>query len=195
MRGQPVRPIRQSTYRRRERALSGGVDSDGQTIKWVLADENDAAKVTVDDFLIDQATAAASIDASLTAFLAGAALPIANGGTASTSAANALVALGALALAGGTMTGNIVRSGKGIHPYFSNASMTGGRIFIQAAGADPTSLAGRHCVRVLNDRPHQNARRHEHAPHHRRDGLNPYPHAGQREHATHAHPYQNARPG
>jgi hypothetical protein len=115
---------------------------DGQTIKWVLADENDAAKVTVDDFLIDQATAAASIDASLTAFLAGAALPIANGGTASTSAANALVALGALALAGGTMTGNIVRSGKGIHPYFSNASMTGGRIFVQAAGADPTSLPG-----------------------------------------------------
>lgn len=111
-----------------------------QTIKWVLADENDAAKVTVDDYLIDQSPAA--IDASLTAFLAGAALPIANGGTASTSAANALVALGALALAGGTMTGNIVRSGKGVHPYFSNASMTGGRIFIQAAGADPTSLAG-----------------------------------------------------
>jgi hypothetical protein len=114
--------------------------ADSQTIKWVLTDENDDPKITRDDFLIDQV--AATIDASLTAFLGGAALPIANGGTAATSAANALANLAALALAGGTMTGNIVRSGKGIHPYFSNSSMTGGRIFIQAAGADPTSSAG-----------------------------------------------------
>jgi hypothetical protein len=111
-----------------------------QTIKWVLADENDAAKVTVDDYLIDQSPA--TIDASLTAFLGGAALPVANGGTGATSAANAATNLAVLPLAGGTMTGNIVRSGKGIHPYFSNASMTGGRIFIQAAGADPTSAPG-----------------------------------------------------
>jgi hypothetical protein len=62
----------------------------------VLADENDAAKVTVDDFLIDQATAAASIDASLTAFLGRGRASHRQRRNGSTSAANALVALAAL---------------------------------------------------------------------------------------------------
>lgn len=112
--------------------------NDGQTIKWVLADENDAPKVTVDDFLIDQASAAATIDASLTTFLAGGALPIANGGTAATSAANARTNLAVLALAGGTVTGNVIRSGKGAHVYFSDAAMVNPTIFLTAAAAaDP----------------------------------------------------------
>lgn len=72
----------------------------------------------------------------------GTALAVANGGTGSTTASAAATALGVLEKSGGTMTGNIVRSGNGIHPYFSNASMTGGRIFIQAIGADPTSSPG-----------------------------------------------------
>lgn len=114
---------------------------ESQTIKWVLTDENDVTKVTVDDFLLS--AAAPTVAAGLLTFLAGsAALPIANGGTGATSAASAIAALGGLALAGGTMTGNIIRSSKGIHPYYDNASMTGGRIYVQAAGADPTSNPG-----------------------------------------------------
>jgi hypothetical protein len=113
----------------------------GQTIKWVLKDENDAVKVTVDDVLIlaDPPT----FSASLADFLAGTAtLPIANGGTNATAAANALANLGAFPAAGGIVTGNIVRSTKGVHPYFNSASMTGGKIYVQAAGADPTSNPG-----------------------------------------------------
>lgn len=114
---------------------------EGQTIKWVLTDEDDAIKVTVDDFVI--ASAPATVHANLITFLAGsAALPVANGGTGSTTAPNALTALGALPLAGGTMTGNIVRSTKGVHPYYNSASMTGGQIYVQASGADPTTNPG-----------------------------------------------------
>jgi hypothetical protein len=48
-----------------------------------------------------------------------------------------------LPLGGGTVTGNIVRSGAGVMPYFADAAMTGGRIFITATGAaDPTSIPG-----------------------------------------------------
>ena len=48
-----------------------------------------------------------------------------------------------LPLAGGTVTGNILRQGAGVHPYFAVAAMTGGRIYITAAGAaDPTSQPG-----------------------------------------------------
>jgi hypothetical protein len=69
-------------------------------------------------------------------------LAIGDGGTGASTAAAALAALGGLDLSGGTMTGNITRSGKGIHPYFNNASMTGGQIYIQAVGADPTANPG-----------------------------------------------------
>jgi hypothetical protein len=48
-----------------------------------------------------------------------------------------------LPLTGGTVTGAITRQGAGIHPYWSDPLMTGGRIFITAAGAsDPTSQPG-----------------------------------------------------
>ena len=48
-----------------------------------------------------------------------------------------------LPLGGGTVTGNIIRSGAGVMPYFNDPAMTGGRFFITAVGAsDPTSLAG-----------------------------------------------------
>lgn len=49
----------------------------------------------------------------------------------------------ALPLTGGTVTGNIVRSGAGVLPYWSDPLMTGGKIFITAVGAsDPTSAPG-----------------------------------------------------
>lgn len=41
-----------------------------------------------------------------------------------------------------TVSGNITRETKGVHAYFNDPLMTGGRIFMQAAGADPTSLPG-----------------------------------------------------
>lgn len=116
---------------------------DDQTIKWVLADENDVPKVTVDDVLIDSSPP--TFDADLTDFLTDASadpLQVAIGGTGATDATNAATNLAVLRLAGGTVTGNIVRSGKGIHPYFNNSSMTGGQIYIQAAGADPTANPG-----------------------------------------------------
>lgn len=55
----------------------------------------------------------------------------------------------ALPLVGGTVTGNIVRSGAGAHIYHNDAALTSGRIFITAAdAADPTSLAGDIWLRV-----------------------------------------------
>ncbi len=72
----------------------------------------------------------------------GGVLAVANGGTGGTTLAGLLTAIAALPLAGGTVTGNIVRSAKGIHPYFNDAAMTSGKIFIQAIGADPTEAAG-----------------------------------------------------
>jgi hypothetical protein len=72
----------------------------------------------------------------------GADLAIANGGTGASTASAACANLGALETTGGTVTGNIVRSTKGVHAYFNDAAMTGGRLFMQASGADPTSLPG-----------------------------------------------------
>lgn len=44
---------------------------------------------------------------------------------------------------GGTTTGNITRSGAGVHLYHSDGALTSGRVFVTANGAaDPTSLPG-----------------------------------------------------
>ena len=49
----------------------------------------------------------------------------------------------ALPLVGGTVTGNILRSGAGAYVYWSGAGFTGGRIFLTPSTAsDPTSLPG-----------------------------------------------------
>ena len=48
-----------------------------------------------------------------------------------------------LALTGGTVSGNITRSGAGTHIYHNDPALTSGRVFITAVGAsDPTSAAG-----------------------------------------------------
>lgn len=48
-----------------------------------------------------------------------------------------------LPLGGGTVTGNILRSGAGPHVYHTDSTFTSGRIFVTANGAaDPTSLPG-----------------------------------------------------
>lgn len=83
-------------------------------------------------------------DPALTDFLNGdEPLPIVSGGTASTSAPNALIALGAFPAAGGTVTGNITRSTKGVHLYWNTAAMNGGAVFLTVdSDPDPTSAAG-----------------------------------------------------
>jgi len=48
-----------------------------------------------------------------------------------------------LPLTGGAVSGNITRSGAGVHVYHANPAMTGGRIFVTAAAdPDPTSQPG-----------------------------------------------------
>lgn len=65
--------------------------------------------------------------------------------TAATAAAGrALLAIGSyLATAGGTMTGNIVRSGAGPHLYHTDSTFGSGRILVTVAGAaDPCTTDG-----------------------------------------------------
>jgi hypothetical protein len=111
----------------------------GQSVKWVMLDDSGTPKVTVDNVLI--AAAPPTIDSSLDSFLdAEAALPVANGGTGAVTGANACVNLGAVQKAGDTVTGNLVRSGKGCHAYFNDAAMTAPIIYITAsASSDPRS--------------------------------------------------------
>jgi hypothetical protein len=113
----------------------------GSSYKWVLTDENGVVKVTVDNFAV--AADPPSIDSDLDDFLVGTdPLPVASGGTGATNAADAATNLAVLKLSGGPVTGNIVRSTKGVHLYFNNALMTGGQMYVQAAGADPTANPG-----------------------------------------------------
>jgi hypothetical protein len=114
----------------------------GASYKYVLTDENGVVKVTVDNFAV--AADPPTIVAGLDDFLAGTSpLPVANGGTASATAVNALTALGAFPAAGGTVSGAITRSAKGAHLFHNASAMTSGEIFVTASGAsDPTSAAG-----------------------------------------------------
>lgn len=72
-------------------------------------------------------------------------ISIANGGTGQATAGAALTALGGFPAAGGTIAGDSIingkftRSGKGVHPYWGSTSATGGQMFLQAVGADPTA--------------------------------------------------------
>lgn len=64
---------------------------------------------------------------------------VAQGGTGATTAG---AAFNNIAASGGTAGGNIVRSTKGVHLYHNASAMNGGKVFYQAAGADPMSNAG-----------------------------------------------------
>lgn len=85
-----------------------------------------------------------TVDASLDSFLAASSpLPVANGGTASTDTATALSTLGAFPAAGGTVTGDITRSTKGVYTYWNTATMNHGGMFLTVStDPDPTSNAG-----------------------------------------------------
>jgi hypothetical protein len=114
----------------------------GQSIKWDLIDEDGAVVMSQDDYAIP--TEPPSFDPALDDFLAGdEPLPIASGGTGSTSAVNAIAALGGLPAAGGTVSGNIVRSTKGVHHFWETAAMNNGNWFLTVStDPDPTTLAG-----------------------------------------------------
>ena len=75
-------------------------------------------------------------------------ITIANGGTGQTTALaafNALAAGGGTIGAAATINGALTRQGFGVHAHFASTSMTGGRIYVQASGADPTSNPGDIC--------------------------------------------------
>lgn len=69
----------------------------------------------------------------------GADLAIANGGTGASTAG---AAFNAIAASGGTIGARITFTAKGVVPFYNSASMTGGEMFVQAVGADPTSSPG-----------------------------------------------------
>lgn len=66
-------------------------------------------------------------------------ISIVHGGTGATTA-NA--AFNALAAAGGTITGPLKQASKGSYPFWGSTSLTGGQMYVQALGADPTSNPG-----------------------------------------------------
>jgi hypothetical protein len=114
----------------------------GQSIKWVRTDSLGANPISVDNYTL--AASPPSIAAALYNFLAGTdPLPVANGGTASASGVNALVALGAMGLVGGTFTGETIQSGKGANLYNGTSGQAHGGVFVTVdSDPDPTSLAG-----------------------------------------------------
>lgn len=114
----------------------------GQTIKWVLTDQDGAVVTSQDDYNIP--TEPPSFDPDLDAFLAGdAPLPIASGGTGQTSAVNAISALGGLPAAGGAVTGKITQSTKGVYHFWLTAAMNNGEWALTPnTDPDPTSLPG-----------------------------------------------------
>jgi hypothetical protein len=83
-----------------------------------------------------------TVDPTLSDFLAGTdPLPIANGGTGDNNAPDALANLGALPLAGGTVTGSILR---GAAPYIffaTSGALPGSLILTPTGDPDPTSVA------------------------------------------------------
>lgn len=108
-------------------------DADGAEVFFVSA-----ANPSTDEFqpLDSDLTAIAAL--STTAF-GRALLTMANGA----AARSALGVVDALPLAGGTMTGAIVRQSAGAHPYMADAAYPTARIFVTANGAaDPRTHVG-----------------------------------------------------
>lgn len=99
------------------------------TYKYILKDVGGSTLHTLDGYIAPAPTP--TYDPDLTDFLEGTEpLPIANGGTASTSAVDALAALGAAPLAGATFTGAIGQATKGPYLYLSTGGLVGGETFI-----------------------------------------------------------------
>ncbi len=66
-------------------------------------------------------------------------IPLNQGGTGQTTAGPAF---NAIAAAGGTVGAAIKMTSAGAYPHYASTSMTNPRIYVQASGSDPTSVAG-----------------------------------------------------
>lgn len=135
----------------------GGVIVNGAAPALIYFAEADASLTvrTSDDELVDYVPNIAAVtagvsyqpeDADLTAIAALATTSFGRSLLTLSNAAALKAAAGivdGLATTGGTVTGAITRQGAGIHAYFADPAMTGGRLFVTAAaGADPTSQPG-----------------------------------------------------
>ena len=111
---------------------------------------NPALNTTISGIDISEGSAASGYNNALRQIMAdiatwtaanGVTYPVAinKGGTGQTTA-NA--AFNALAAAGGTVTGTLKQASKGAYPYWGSTSMTGGQMYIQALGSDPTANPG-----------------------------------------------------
>jgi len=106
--------------------------------KYVLKDASGNTLLTRDGFIAESAPP--SFDPDLDDFLAGdEPLPIAKGGTASTSAGDAIVSLGGVPLTGGvSLTGQLGQSGKGPYLALAVGGLVGGLVWVtDDAAADP----------------------------------------------------------
>lgn len=108
-------------------------DADGQLVSFVPS-------------VVEAGTAYQPLNANLTA-LAAVAATVYGRSLLTVGDAAALRALAGIAaslpLAGGTMTGNIVRQGAGPHLFHNDPAMTSGKVFVTAIGdPDPTSAPG-----------------------------------------------------
>lgn len=137
------------------RTRGGIVNNNGSPALVYLADGDYSLRVRDADGneinYVPSASAAAGtayqpLDADLTAIAALATTAFGRSVLASADAAGlrGLAGLGAsLALTGGTMTGNILRSGAGPHLYHTDGAFVSGRVFVTAnTAADPTSQDG-----------------------------------------------------
>jgi hypothetical protein len=83
------------------------------------------------------------VDSDLTAIAALATTPFGRNLLTLANQAALQAAVGYTPFTGGTVTTNIVRSEGGVHPYWADAAMTGGRVYATDEGAsDPTSQPG-----------------------------------------------------
>lgn len=109
--------------------------------KYVLKDAADNVLVTRDGYVISAAPP--SFDPDLADFLSGdAPLPIDKGGTGSTSAVDAIAAIGGVPTTGGVaLTGPIGQEAKGPYVYLAAGALVGGEFWVTAA-ADPDPRTG-----------------------------------------------------